>query len=133
MASSSINGNQATDQRHSLPGYVLVTPARNEETFIAATIESMIRQTVRPLKWVIVDDGSTDKTAEIVNRYVDRHSWIELIHMPQRRDRSFAAKVQAFNAGYERVKGLGHDVVGNLDADIIVRCRILRISLAEVC
>src|SRR6201999_3980830 len=71
-----------------------------------------------PLRWVIVNDGSTDKTADIVSQYVKRYSWIELVSMPQRRDRSFAAKVQAFNAGYERIKDLQYEIVGNLDGDI---------------
>jgi len=98
--------------------YVLITPARNEESFIEKTLESMIHQTHLPLKWVIVDDGSTDRTPEIVGRYVVRYPWIEMVQMPQRRDRSFAAKVSAFNAGFERVKGLPYQVIGNLDADI---------------
>jgi biofilm PGA synthesis N-glycosyltransferase PgaC len=98
--------------------YVLITPARNEEAFISKTIVSMIHQTVLPAKWVIVDDGSTDKTPEIVGRYLAENPWIELVQMPQRRDRSFAAKVHAFNAGFERVRGLPYEVLGNLDADI---------------
>jgi len=100
------------------PRYVLISPARNEEAFIEKTIESVISQTIPPIKWVIVDDGSTDKTAEIVRRYLARHSWIEMVQMPQRRDRSFAAKVHAFNAGFERVKNLDYEIVGNLDADL---------------
>ncbi len=102
----------------SLPPYVLITPARNEEAFIENTIESMIHQTVLPSKWVIVDDGSIDKTPDIVRRYLARHPWIKLIQMPQRRDRSFAAKVVAFNAGYDRVTGLQYEIIGNLDGDI---------------
>src|ERR1700733_613140 len=98
--------------------YALITPARNEEAFIEKTIESMINQTVLPVKWVIVDDASTDKTREIVSRYLGQHPWIELVQMPQRRDRSFAAKVMAFNAGYEKVKDLQFEIIGNLDADI---------------
>ena len=98
--------------------YVLITPARNEEAFIEKTIDSMIHQTILPVKWVIVDDGSTDKTREIVSRYLEQHRWIEMVQMPQRRDRSFAAKVMAFNAGYERVKDLQFEIIGNLDADI---------------
>jgi glycosyltransferase involved in cell wall biosynthesis len=98
--------------------YVLITPARNEEAFIEKTIESVIRQTVLPAKWVIVDDGSTDSTPEIVRRYLARHPWMEMVQMPQRRDRSFSAKVQAFDAGFERVKGFNYQVIGNLDADI---------------
>ena len=98
--------------------YILITPARNEGAFIEKTIESVIRQTVLPAKWIIVDDGSTDKTSEIVGRYLPRYSWIELVQMPQRRDRSFAGKVQAFNAGFERVKAIPYEAIGNLDADI---------------
>jgi glycosyltransferase involved in cell wall biosynthesis len=98
--------------------YVLITPARNEAAFLEKTIESVIHQTILPVKWVIVDDGSTDATADIVRRHLPQHHWMELVQMPQRRDRSFAAKVGAFNAGYERVKGLRWDVIGNLDGDI---------------
>jgi len=98
--------------------YVLITPARNEQAFIEKTIESMILQTVLPLKWVIVDDGSTDRTAEIVQGYSKRYPWIELVRRPSRKDRNFAGKVHSFNAGLEQVRGLKFDLVGNLDADI---------------
>jgi poly-beta-1,6-N-acetyl-D-glucosamine synthase len=98
--------------------YVLITPARNEGAFLETTIESVIHQTLLPTKWVIVDDGSSDATPEIIGRYLGQHPWLEMVQMPQRRDRSFAGKVQAFNAGFERVKDLYYEVVGNLDADI---------------
>jgi glycosyltransferase involved in cell wall biosynthesis len=98
--------------------YVLVTPARNEEDFIELTIQSVIRQTVRPLRWAIVSDGSTDRTDEIVNKYVAQHDWIELVRMPERQERHFAGKVGCFNAGFARVKDLTYDIVGSLDADI---------------
>jgi biofilm PGA synthesis N-glycosyltransferase PgaC len=106
------------DQPGALPRYVLITPARNEEAFIEKTIESVIHQTVPPMKWVIVDDGSSDRTPEIVARYASQNPWIEMVQMPQRRDRSFAAKVHSFNAGYLRVKDLPYEIIGNLDADI---------------
>ena len=96
----------------------LVTPARNEEAFIAKTIESVVAQTVRPRRWVIVNDGSTDSTGSILRGYAAAHDWIEIVEMPQRRDRSFAAKVHSFNAGHARLTQVEHDVVGNLDADI---------------
>lgn len=98
--------------------YVLITPARNEEQFVEQTILSVIGQTKRPWKWVIVSDGSTDRTDEIVNKYSAQHEWIELVRMPERRERHFAAKVQCFNAGYDRVKHEEFDIIGNLDADI---------------
>ncbi len=98
--------------------YALVTPARNEDAFIEATIKSVVAQTVLPIKWIIVSDGSTDKTDEIVARYAQAHPWIELLRMPERRERQFAAKANAFNAGYARLAGTDYDIVGNLDADI---------------
>ena len=101
-----------------LPAYIVITPARNEAQFIELTIKSMIAQTVRPLKWIIVSDDSTDGTDDIVNRYAAEHSWIELLRMPERRERHFAGKVHAFNAGYARVKGLDHEVICSLDGDI---------------
>ena len=98
--------------------YVLITPARNEEAGIARTLDCMCAQSQRPLKWVVVDDGSTDRTANIVSEYAELHPWIELVRRPPRKERTFAGKVHAFNAGFERVKALQFDVIGNLDADI---------------
>src|SRR5664279_6182436 len=101
-----------------LPTYVLITPARNEAQFIELTIKSVVSQTVRPLKWVIVSDGSTDGTDDIVHKYAAEYPWIELVRMPERRERHFAGKVHAFNAGYGSVRDLEYEVIGNLDGDI---------------
>jgi glycosyltransferase involved in cell wall biosynthesis len=98
--------------------YVLITPARNEETYIETTIQSVIKQTVLPVKWVIINDGSTDSTSTIVRRYLADHPWIELVDLPVRRERNFAAKVYAFNTGQAIVKDLKYDIIGNLDADV---------------
>jgi glycosyltransferase involved in cell wall biosynthesis len=98
--------------------YVLITPARNEEGFIEKTIQSVISQTFLPTKWIIVSDGSTDRTDEIVTKYKAENSWIELVRIPEHKDRHFAAKVQAFNVGYKLMKDLEYDIIGNLDADI---------------
>src|SRR5690242_17159020 len=98
--------------------YVLVTPARNESAFIELTLKSVVAQTVRPLRWIVVSDGSTDGTDEIVQEYAREHDWIELVRAPERTERHFAGKVHAFNAGYARVKDLVYDIIGNLDADI---------------
>lgn len=98
--------------------YVLVTPAHNEAADIEKTIKSVICQTVLPLRWVIVSDGSTDGTAEIVRRYLADHPWIELVERPPRTERHFAAKVEAFNAGLDRIQGLDYDVIGNIDGDV---------------
>ena len=98
--------------------YVLVTPARNEEKFIRKTIRSVIEQTVKPRKWVIVSDASTDGTDEIVQEYTGRYDWIKLIRIPEDSDRDFAAKVRCFNAAYATLEGAEYDIIGNLDADI---------------
>jgi glycosyltransferase involved in cell wall biosynthesis len=98
--------------------YVLVTPVRNEERFIKKTLESVCAQTLLPERWVIVDDGSTDRTPVIVEEHARNCSWIEVVRRPQRLDRSFAGKVHAFNAGLERVQPLQFDVIGNLDGDL---------------
>ena len=66
---------------------------------------------------MIVDDGSTDRTAEIVS-HMPQHPWIELVRLPRRKERHFAGKVIAFNTGLERVKSLTFQVVVNLDADV---------------
>jgi len=98
--------------------YALVTPARNEAALLEGTILSVVAQSLLPGKWVIVSDGSTDGTDEIVSGYAAKYPWIELLRMPERKDRQFAAKAHAFNAGYERLKDGTWDIIGNLDADI---------------
>jgi len=101
-----------------LPSYVLITPARNEEAFIELTIKSVIAQTVKPLKWVIVSDGSTDRTDEIVQSYLVANPWMDLLRVPERSERHFAGKVVAFNAGRAQLGDLAYDIIGNLDADV---------------
>jgi len=98
--------------------YVLITSARNEEKFIGGTIRSVVAQTQLPVRWVIVDDGSTDGTRAIVEQYQVTCPWIELLSLPNRVDRSFAGKAHAVNAGFERLRHLQFEVIGNLDADV---------------
>ena len=113
---NSSNSSNSSNQ-HPL-SYVLITPAWNEEEHIEKTIQSVISQTMLPKKWVIVSDGSTDNTDDIVKRYLVNNNWVELVRLSEHRDRQFAAKVHAFNAGYEKVKNMQYDIIGNLDADI---------------
>jgi glycosyltransferase involved in cell wall biosynthesis len=98
--------------------YILITPARNESMHILKTIESVARQSVIPLKWVIVDDASNDGTGELVKEYLGRQKWIELIRSAGGERRDFASKVFAFNEGYKRVINLSYSVIGCLDADV---------------
>ena len=98
--------------------YVLITPARNEEAYIEKTLRSVVSQTAIPEQWVIVDDGSTDSTALLVKNYLRDYPWIELVQRTQRAERSFSRKVDAFNAGLQRLSSREFDVIGNLDADL---------------
>jgi len=100
--------------------YVIITPARNEARFIELTLKSVIAQTILPMRWVIVSDGSTDGTDEIVTKYIPGNPWIELLRMPERAERHFAGKVYAFNAGYAKTKELNPEVIVNLDADVSI-------------
>jgi len=101
----------------SLP-YVLITPARNEEAFLGDTIQGVLSQTVVPARWVIVDDRSTDRTAEIVRGCLPAHPFIRLLSLPGDGSRSFGKKAAAFNAGLELLDGIEYGYIGNLDADI---------------
>lgn len=98
--------------------YVLITPAHNEEAFIETAIESVLAQTVRPLRWVVVNDASTDSTREIVERHAQRHDFVRLVNVDRSGGRHFGNKVLAFNRGLEELQGLDFDFIGNLDADI---------------
>ncbi len=98
--------------------YVLITPAHNEAARIEATLQAVERQTIRPLRWIIVSDGSTDGTDAIVQRHAAREPWIELIRMPPHAGRDFAAKAHCVRAAYDRLREVPFDIVANLDADI---------------
>src|SRR3569833_84706 len=101
-----------------LPSYVIITPARNEADFIECTLKSVVAQTVLPLRWVIVSDGSTDGTDEIVSKYSKEYPWMQLVRTAERAERNFAGKVFAFDTGYAEVKNLDYKVIVSLDGDI---------------
>jgi len=98
--------------------YVLITPAKNEEEFIGKTIESVLAQTIRPHRWIIVSDGSTDSTDAIVSNYASQYSFIAFLNTSSQGLRNFGSKVNAFNAGYKELKNTRYDFIGNLDADV---------------
>lgn len=99
--------------------YALITPARNEEAFIGKTIEAILAQTILPQRWVIVSDGSFDRTDEIVAAYTQKHRFIQLLRVDgpgEKKD--FGSKVRAFRAGYDQLEASSYAFIGNLDADI---------------
>lgn len=99
-------------------GYVLVTAAYNEESLIEQVIQSVVGQTRVPVKWIIVSDGSTDRTDEIVDTYAVRYPFIQLMSLKTLHKRNFGAQVDAINQGCMQLKSLKYDYIGNLDADV---------------
>jgi glycosyltransferase involved in cell wall biosynthesis len=101
--------------------YVVVTPAYNECRFIGKTIEGVLAQTRRPVRWVIVDDGSTDDTWQIVSRYAGQAGFIEACQRRREANETYYGNnVYAILQGYARVKDLDFDFLGILDADMIL-------------
>jgi len=101
------------------PSYVIVTPVRDEVQHIAKTIESVKSQTVLPSKWVIVDDGSTDGTREILSSYASQLDWIDVIHNADRGCRAPGTGVmEAFYAGYSRLLDNSWEFIVKLDGDL---------------
>jgi biofilm PGA synthesis N-glycosyltransferase PgaC len=99
--------------------YVVVTPVRDEEHFIEATIEAVTGQTVRPAEWVIVNDGSADRTGEIIDRYAAQFPWIRAVHRQNRGFRnSGGGVVEAFYDGYNALQSKDWDFVVKLDGDL---------------
>jgi GT2 family glycosyltransferase len=98
--------------------YAALTSAYNEEDFIGRTIESVLLQTIRPARWVIVSDGSTDHTDEIVQRYCARHSFMRYLRVEDNQTRGVIRKVNALNRAYREVQNLDCEFIANLDADV---------------
>lgn len=110
--------NNFIQNKNSKMKYVLITVAWNEADFIEETIKSVIGQTIRPQKWLIVNDGSTDQTEEIIKRYAGNNQWIELISEPPHSEHGFSSKAKGFMKAYDRLRSINIDIIGNLDADI---------------
>ena len=99
--------------------YVIITPVRDEEKRIEATIESVRQQSLLPAEWVIVDDGSTDRTGEIIDRYATQYSWIRVIHRDNRGFRKSGGGVmEAFYEGYNALDSSDWDFIVKLDGDL---------------
>jgi poly-beta-1,6-N-acetyl-D-glucosamine synthase len=99
--------------------YVLISPVKDEEKYIEQTLESVINQTIKPFRWIIVDDGSSDRTPEIIELYRKRFNWIEVLRGDRGAPRSPGSPVvNAFNRGYDRVRDSEFDFVVKLDCDL---------------
>jgi len=98
---------------------VIVSAVRNEAKYLGRTLESVIGQTLRPLKWVIVDDGSSDSTGQLADNASAGHNWIHAIHRADRGFRKSGAGVmEAFYEGYGMVENGKWEFVAKLDGDL---------------
>jgi glycosyltransferase involved in cell wall biosynthesis len=97
--------------------YVLLTAAKDEEAYIGEVIDHILRQTIRPRAWFIIDDGSSDRTASIVSKYAAAHPFIHLQSATARQGRSFGSQYKAINAAYDLARSLDFEFVGVVDAD----------------
>ncbi|MEY2952414.1 MAG: putative glycosyltransferase EpsH [Pseudomonadota bacterium] len=99
--------------------YVIISPCRNEADFMRQTLDSVVAQSVRPALWVIVDDGSTDATPQILAEYAKLHAWIRIVTRDNRGKRAVGPGViEAFYAGYDTITPTDFDFVCKLDLDL---------------
>jgi glycosyl transferase family 2 len=111
--------------------YVLLTAAYNEERYIEQTIRSVVAQIARPIVWVIVSDGSTDRTDEIVRQHATRHPFIRFARREKNELRGFASKVLALQAGLKLLPLESVSFIGHLDADLLLDPYYFRGVLAK--
>jgi poly-beta-1,6-N-acetyl-D-glucosamine synthase len=111
-------------ERHLNQGraYGLMTAAYNEEANIQRTIEAVLGQTLLPKRWVIVSDGSLDRTDEIVQTYASKYEFIRFLRVHRLPGRSFRSKVIALRTGSKLLEDVSFEFIGNLDADVSVGC-----------
>ena len=110
---------------------MLVTPVRNEESFVAETIQSVLNQTILPKEWVIVSDGSTDKTNSIIEASILENPWVKLIKLPQRKNPSFAAVAKNTTLGINQLTTGSYQFIGLLDSDLKFQANYFEKLIAE--
>lgn len=99
--------------------YVIVTPVRDEEKHIESTLQSVTTQTIVPAQWIIVDDGSSDRTPEIVKQYAASTPWMRLVQRPNRGARkSGGGVIEAFYDGYNAIERKDWEFIVKLDGDL---------------
>lgn len=99
--------------------YVIVSPVRDEERYIEQTIHSVISQTIQPAQWIIVDDGSRDATARIIDDFAAKYAWIKAVHRADRGNRIPGTGVmEAFYEGYQLLKSDDWQFIVKLDGDV---------------
>jgi glycosyltransferase involved in cell wall biosynthesis len=99
--------------------YVIISPVRNETPHLPGTIECVAAQSIRPIQWIIVDDGSTDETAKILKLTAEKYDWITIVTRPDRGARKpGGGVVEAFYEGYAKIADPSWDFLVKLDGDV---------------
>ena len=109
--------------------YCLISPCRDEAEFIRRTLESVLAQTVLPDLWIIVDDGSTDETPQILAEYSAQYPWIQVIKRGSSSRRVGGGVVDAFNVGYSQITPSEFDYVCKFDVDLDIPPRYFEILM----
>jgi biofilm PGA synthesis N-glycosyltransferase PgaC len=113
--------------------YLLISPCRNEADYMRQTLDTVIAQSVRPVKWVIVDDGSTDDTPRILREYARQHPWIEVVIRKDRGRRAVGPGViEAFYAGYDTIDPKRYDYLCKLDLDLRLPARYFELLMERM-
>ncbi len=100
------------------PRYVIVTAAHNEEAFLELTIRSVLAQTIRPIRWVIVSDRSTDRTDAIAASFAAQHDFIRFLRRDHSLSRGPSSKISALSMAIEQLGDCDYDFIANLDGDV---------------
>lgn len=99
--------------------YFIITPVRDEALYIEKTLKSVASQTIKPVEWIIVNDGSSDGTGEIIDRYSSQYDWIKTVHRKNRGFRkSGGGVIEAFYDGFNRIEQIEWDFIVKLDGDL---------------
>ena len=127
MESSSLSGSALTNaagrteeaRRSEGMKYVVVSPVRDEERYVERTLVSMIQQQVKPVRWIIVDDGSSDRTPEVLARYAKKQGFIQIVRREVAGTRQPGSPVvRAFEVGYDAARNLEYEFIAKLDCDL---------------
>jgi len=102
-----------------IPQYIIISPVKDEENYIVNTIESVLSQSILPKMWIIVDDGSIDRTKDIIRKYCNDKNWVKIICLNRDRERiPGPAVINAFNVGYSEIKHQPFEYIVKLDGDL---------------
>lgn len=113
--------------------YAVISPCRNESAYMRRTFESVVSQTVPPALWVVVDDGSSDGSLEIIHNYMEAYDWIRILQIPDRGHRAVGPGViKAFNAGLETISLKQFPYLCKLDLDLDLPNRYFEILLQRM-